>query len=179
MKIGFILILIGLFIGITTLNIWITKNTNESVGLALGFMQTLICVSLLLFGPVIFSYIEEKGLYYDYGSTLKTSPLMPLDPNCDSIYLETRIGDYGERTYHFRTNDSTDFTKEGWQCEVIYHKESIEPYYEIISVEAKPWFEMIFEPNHNRLQPRYFLHIQSKKNEKEIPPKDNICPSPY
>ncbi|MCR4965614.1 MAG: hypothetical protein K6A41_08170 [Bacteroidales bacterium] len=173
-----IIIIIVLHIGITTYIYWYTNNIDEDNGTMLFALQHITCVLLLLFAPVIVSLVEEKDCYFKYGEVVKTSPLKPLDASCDSIYLVTSIDEYGGKTHYFRDSDST-LTKKGWQCEVCYHSDSIIPYYEFVSIVPKRWALWVFNPNHNRLQPRYFLHIQRDKNEKVVPPKDNFYTMTY
>ena len=139
----------------------------------------VLCVLFLIFVPIILLFIEEKGLYYDIGKIQSKMPLLPVHVPDDSIYLEFQSDSYGGKTYYFKTTgDTSILSRKWWQCQVCYHKENIEPYCELVTIEPKSWVRYILKPQNKRLQSRYILHIQSC-NESEILREDYSWDAPY
>ena len=171
----FFVILVIIVLAAIIVVVWLIGKKNE--GLA-GCLFVL-CVPLLIIVPIIFCSIEEKGLYYDYGQTLYTAPLLPVHIPDDGVYLEFRSDSYGAKTYYFKIEEADSIiSRKWWQCQVCYHKEEIEPYYELVSKKPKSWAKMILNPNHKRLKPCYFFHVQSH-NVCEITSKEYSWDVPY
>lgn len=163
MKTSVIIAAVVVFIAFTVI-VWLVNKVDEDVGNMCFFFYYLFCVVIVLFGPVFVSFVEEKGLYRYDGKVkvLHSAPLHPFLSLSDSVWVGVRVDEYGGRTYYFSTDkDSTLIMKKDWQCDVRYFEDDTEPYYELVSTEARPLAKKIFKSRNEHLQPRYVLHVKS------------------
>ena len=138
----------------------------------------MLCVQLLILGSIMFSSIEGEGLFYDRGKTIYKAPLFPIHTPDDVIYLETQSDPYGDKTFYFKKKEDDLVIKDWYQCQVEYHKEEIEPYYECVSTKPMVWSKYIIKKHNKRLQPHYIIHVQSR-HVHDIPCEDYSWDVPY
>ncbi len=179
MKTSVIIAAVAVFIAITAI-VWLVNRVDEEVGHICFFFYYLFCVVIVLFGPVVVSFVEEKGLYRDNGKVkmLRSAPLHPFLSSSGYVWVQAHIDEYGGQTYYFCIDKDSILEKKDWQCEVCYLEDDTEPYYELVSTEAKPWTKKIFKSDNEHLQPRYVLHVRSG-SIKEIPSRASAWDSYY